>query len=81
LLCFKYFILFVLFFREEPSVSAGSLPIAPVESPPKPNLSCRAVITGAVPGTQAERALKEKNMMAYYVNSSIVAVNGKATKG
>lgn len=57
---------------------------APMSSPsaaasPGPQ-GCRAIITGAVPGTQAERVLKDKNLFQYFMNSSIIAVNGKNTK-
>jgi hypothetical protein len=68
----------------EVAAAGGSPPPAPGKAGPRtpatPVHGCRAVITGSVPGTQAERVIREKNLSAYYVNSTIIAVNGKNTK-
>lgn len=69
-------------YKEEPGGGVGSPTASPVGSPAPAGAAngCRAVVTGAVPGTQAERVLNEKNLTAHYVNSTIIAVNGKNTK-
>ena len=75
-------------YKEEKAIAespAGSETVSSTASSPgdsnAPTIQgCRAVITGAVPGTQAERVLAEKNLAAHFVNSTIIAVNGKNTK-
>lgn len=69
-------------YKEDAVKTESGMPGSPAASnsaSPAPK-GCRAVITGAVSGTQAERVLREKNLTQYYVNSSIIAVNGKNTK-
>ncbi len=63
----------------EGTAAAAAAAAAPEAAPTAPVKSsgCRALITGVVPGTQAERILKEKNMLGMYVDSTIVAVNTK----
>jgi hypothetical protein len=54
---------------------------APASSSPPHKVGCRVHISGTMPGSPAEKALRDKGLIGYYMNAKIVSVNAKAVQG
>lgn len=61
-------------FKTEPAVNSTA-------SPSAPKAGCRVHVSGTMPGSPAEKTLREKGLLAYYANAKIVSVNAKPVQG